>query len=654
MAAFTNDKTVFWVVALVVVAVLVGAAHWPALSSESLSFDDEQYLLENRLVQNPGWKSAGRFLTEVLYPSTVRGYYQPLTMISLMLDYKMGGRPENLRVFRVTSLTLHISNTVLIIVLLYLLFGNFWSAAMIGLLFGVHPLTIESIPWLSERKTLLAGFFSLWSLIFYVCYCRSGKRGSYAICMALFVLALMSKPTSTPVPLLMLLLDYWPLKRLSKKAIVEKIPFLTISVVAAIITFLSQKNTSAVTMPGEHGLLHIPFIICHNIIFYLHKFFWPIRLSAFYPFPKPFTIEHPMVFAGVIGTCILIFALVVSLRWTRALVTGWLFFFLAIFPTLGVIGFHPVIAADRHAYLPMVGFLLPAAGFLAWLFHRWGAGLSRRHIIVLLTVLLVGGAEAAVSRSYLAHWRDTVTHYKYMLSMSSGHAVLYNNLALALKKSNKTDEAIEYYKMSLELKSNSYEVYNNLGNVFLKKGEIDKAIEHYWKAIELTENRRLRRNRPFGFGEAHYNLANALKIQGRFDEAIGHYMKALEHKPNDADAHHGLGVCLAELNRFNEAITCYRKSLELKPGFDQAHYGLGVALSRRGELEQAIWHFRQVLKIHPKDAEMHCNLGVLLTRKGCVDEAIEEFRTALRFDPNLERASERLESALAKKAEPDS
>jgi hypothetical protein len=210
-------------VSLAIVCFVVTAAHWPALSAKAISIDDDQYLVDNLLVQNPSIESARRFLTEVLEPSTVRGYYQPLSMISLMCDYALGGRPANLRQFHRTSLALHTVNTALVIVLLYLLFGRPLIAAGVGLLFGVHPMTVEPIPWVGERKTLLAAFFALWCLILYVRFARKGSRRVYFGCVVTYVLALMSKPTSTPLPVLMLLIDYWPLKRLNRRTLLEKL-----------------------------------------------------------------------------------------------------------------------------------------------------------------------------------------------------------------------------------------------------------------------------------------------------------------------------------------------------------------------------------------------------------------------------------------------
>ncbi len=199
---------------IIATAAIAAAVHWPALSAKAASFDDDQYLTENGLVKNPSLNSARRFLFEVLEPSTVEGYYQPLAMISLMLDYAAGGRETNLRPFHTTSLAFHTANTALVIVLLYMLFGNIWAAAGAGLLFGVHPMTVEPIPWVGERKTLLAAFFALWSLILYVRYSRNGGWKSYAGCFLMYLLALMSKPTSVPLPVVMFLMDYWPLERI--------------------------------------------------------------------------------------------------------------------------------------------------------------------------------------------------------------------------------------------------------------------------------------------------------------------------------------------------------------------------------------------------------------------------------------------------------
>ena len=635
----SSRSIIVFLVSLVVVGVIVLAAHWPALSARALSLDDDQYLVENRLVRNPSRASAKRFLTEVFEPSTVRGYYQPLTMMSLMLDVVMGGSVDNLRPFHRTSLFLHVANSLLLVVFLYFLFGRALLAAMVGLLYGVHPVTIESIAWVSERKTLLAAFFALWCLIFYEHFIRKRDRRYGVVCLVMYVLSLLSKPSIIGMPVLLLLLDFWPLRRLSKKAVLEKVPLFIIAGVAGVVTFISQSRAASVTLPGESGLVHVLLIFCHNIIFYLYNLIWPVNLSWYYPFPEPFNLSHPQVVFGVVGTCVLIPALLISLRWTRCLVGGWLFFFVAIFPTLGVIGFHPMIAADRHMYFPMVGLLLP----VGWFFSRlWDGefvkfGKAARRITLVAAVMLLTASEFVLTRRYLAYWRDSESVYKYMLEFSPDVAELHNNLGNILKDLGKVEEAIKHFNRSLELKPNSHLIHNNLGNALDKLGRSDDAIEHYRKALRLKPN----------FAVAHYNLAAALAKQGKTDEAIAEYRETLRFKLDYVEALSNLGFALAEQGKFNEAIEYYKKAIEFEPKNVIAHGRLGLALAGVGKIDEAIKECRIVLSARPEDAEMHFNVGVLLERQGKFDEAIEYYEKAIELEPDNVIAHGRLGLALA-------
>lgn len=490
------SKIRLWVGLLTIVCTAVLAAHWPALSTKATFFDDGQYLTENQLMQNPSWTSARRFLTEVLEPSTVRGYYQPLAMISLMADYALGGRLDNLRPFHRTSLTLHIANTALVIVLLYLLFGQAWVAAGVGLLFGLHPMTVESICWLSDRKTLLAAFFALWCLILYVRFTRKGNRKLYIGCMVMYVLALMSKPTSTPLPLLMLLMDFWPLGRLKRRAILEKLPLFMMGGVFAVITYISQSRTAGVTTPGKYGLERILLTLCHNIIFYPYKIVWPVNLSSHYAYPQPLELSNSTVLAGVIGTCILIPLLVISLRWTKAILTGWLFFFVAIFPTMGVVGFTNVIASDKFAYLPSTGLLMVLASFLCWQCDGINK-LTTRRIVVIITVLVLAGAEAVATRRYLVYWRDSVSLNEHMLTLTPDAAPVHYELGYALQLQGSLDQAISHYNKTLLINPNHVDAHNNLGIILLGQGKPIEAINHFRQALHTKPK----------FAKAHNNLA---------------------------------------------------------------------------------------------------------------------------------------------------
>ncbi len=609
-------------VLIVIVCAAVLFVHWPALSAQALSVDDDVYLTRNSLVRTPGWKSAGAFLTEVLEPSTVGGYYQPLTMISLMVDCTLGGRADNLRPFHRTSLILHTANTALIIVLLYELFGQIWIAAAIGLLFGVHPLTVETIPWVSERKTLLAAFFAFWSLIFYVRFARKGSWKFYIGCVVMYVLALMSKPTATPLPVMMLLMDYWPLKRLKWRAVLEKLPLFAVAALSAVITYISQNRTTLVIMPQAYGPIRIPLVVCHNIIFYLSKMVWPANLSL-YPFPDPFGFSSPMVMVGVIGTCILIPLLILSLRWTPVLLTGWLIFFVAVFPTIQIFQFGKTIASDKFVYLPSIGILMILAAFLIWIcgtkvIHQN----TVKYVIVTMIILMLASAESLAARRYLADWKDTVSLSMRMVKITPNAALPLNHLGIAYVEKGDTERAIECFTQSLKIKPDTL-IYNNLGVILTLKGQVDEAIKWYEKAIQFDS-----RN-----AEAYYNMANILLSQGKSDQAITGYEKALSINPRYIKAYINLAVVLTQAGRTDEAISRLEEASKMEPGNADVHYNLAMVLRQQGRLDEAIEHLIEVVKIEPNNASVLYDTALLLGQRGRLDEAAEVLHQVLRLQP---------------------
>jgi tetratricopeptide (TPR) repeat protein len=649
MTAF--PKAVLLAVLITCVCIAVIAVHWPALSAQALSFDDVQYLVNNNLVKNPGWSSAWKFLSQVLEPTTVNGYYQPLTMISLMFDYAIGGREGNLLPFHRTSLAIHAANTALIIVLLYLLFGNVWIAAAVGLLFGVHPMTVETIPWVGERKTLLAGFFALWSLLFYIRYAnardarnvaianaedgirppaRRSARGLYIACFVFFLLALMSKPTSTPLPLLMLLLDFWPLKRLKWQSLVEKIPLFVLGGIFAVITYISQTRTVGSVQPTEAGIWRIPLILCHNIIFYLYKIIWPVNLSSNYPFPDPMNLSQPMVLAGVIGTCILIPVLLISLFWTRAALTGWLFFFVAILPAMQIIGFSNVIASDKFAYLPSFGLLMILTSLLCYFYKKMFTPRLKSVFtaVVILLVLISASAESLAARSYLTHWRNTIGLFEYMFSKAPNAASSYNNLGVAYQKYGRYQSAMECYKQAIKIKPDFFKAYYNLGVLCGELGLVQEEIESYKQAIKARPD----------YADAHCNLGNAYNKLGRLQEAMDEYNLAIKARPKYADAHYNLGVTYYQLGRYEDAIKEYKQAVKIKPDYAEAYYNLGVAYSSVGNPQEAIESYIQAVRIDPEYAEAYVNLGNAYLKLNRYQDALENYKHAIRIKPDLANA----------------
>lgn len=659
------------------------------LSARVILFDDDQYLMHNHLVRHPSWNSAKRFLEEVLSPSTVEGYYQPLAMISLMLDCAAGGSPDNLRPFHRTSLALHVVNTMLVVVLVMTIFDRLWPAAIVGLLFGLHPMTVEPIAWVGDRKTLLAAFFALGCVFFYLRYARARSWLHYAFCLVCFVLALMSKPTTTLLPVGLAVLDFWPLRRLSLRALIEKVPLLALACVSAVITMVSQSRTAAVGLPDESSRVSILLGLCHNIVFYPAKIVWPANLSSYYPQPDPMSLSHPAVLAGVMGTVVLLTVLLVSLRWTRALIAGWLFFFIVIFPTMGGIGFTNVIAADKYAYLPSVGLLLILAGALskAWpVTMQQPAGTPIRVDLRAAGVKTVWGRRAAAvacvaaacmaegwaTRQQLVRWQDGVGYLDYMLALAPNSAYLQSLLGTALADRDDWQEAMKHHMEAIRLMPKSARGHNNLAISLVRLGRVEEGISHYREALRL---------RP-GYREARYNLATALANNGRLEEAVAQFTELLRVHPNLPEVHNNFGVALNRLGRMDQAETHFAEAVRLGPEYGEAQNNLGFALANRGRFDEAIVHYlqalkwspknregilknlgvayasagrlseaetcyEQVLRLRPTKAETHNDLGVMLARQGRLAEAIAHFQEALRLRPDLASASDNLRQARA-------
>lgn len=521
---------------LLAVVIVVGAVHWPVLSAGAVFFDDMEYLFYNPVLRKPSWSSARTVLTEVFESSTIEGYYEPLTLISLMLDVAAGGRRDDLRAFHRTSLAVHVLNTALVVLLLYQLFGEPWSAALAGLLFGVHPLTVEPVAWVWERKTLLTTFFILCSLVLYVRYARRGGAILYSACLVSYVLALLSKPTSTPLPVLMLLMDFWPLRRLGKRSVLEKLPFFLVAAASSAITVISTSRNCGIKLPAGPFVGQMPVKISYLLVFYLGKIVWPVGLSPVYSIPA-MSLSDRTVLAAVLGACFLTVGLLISLPRTRAMLTAWLFFVVAISPTLGLIGYSWISASDKYVYLPAIGLVVLLAYGLTRLVR---AGFESRRmtpicVAVVASVILLAVSASGATRRQIARWRETEGLYRYMLTLAPDSAAIHDDLGIALARKMKLDEAIACFRRGLQLHPDSDRLHNNLGKTLSSARRWSEAADEYRRALQLDP----------GNYKAHMNLADALIEQRRPAEAIGHYVEALRLKPTWVPAMNDLAWLLA-------------------------------------------------------------------------------------------------------------
>ena len=505
-------------------------------------------------------------------------------------------------------------------------------------------MTVEPVAWVTERKTLLAALFSLGSLVLYVAHVRQKSWIAYGAALLAFGFALLAKPTSTPLPVLLLLLDYWPLRRLSARAIVEKVPFFVLAGLSAIITVTSQSRSGWVMPPQERTLLWPVLTLCHNVVFYLWKMICPARLTLWHPYPIPFDLSQPALQAGVAGTLLLVALLLLSLRWTRALCAGFLFFLAALFPTLGVIGFTIIMVSSKYAYLPAVGLLLILAASLqgCWSSSQPTARMKAAQTGVLIAVLATGALAAWRARVELGPWQTTERLYRHMLTLADEAGPLHSDLGLELMRQGRLAEAVEQYEAALRSRWGVVQAHLNLGNALEQQGQIDAAIKHYAAAVDLRPDDAL----------AHRQLGHALLEKERWAEARAELEQSLRLKQDLATAHVDLGVLLARQNQYEDARVHLEQALQIEPTSLEALSNLALVLVKLGRVEQGVRQYRAALALNPNRFEIHVNLADALYLQRRLDESAAEFRLAIRLRPDFAYSYRQLGLILVSQGQP--
>jgi tetratricopeptide (TPR) repeat protein len=468
---------------LALVAIVVAAAHWPVLNAGAIAIDDDKFIEYNALVANPGWSSVGRFFSEVTRPSTVPGYYLPLSMTSLMLDWGMGGRPDDLRVFHRTSLALHVLVTLLLVLILQRLFGAWVPAALAGLLFGLHPLTVEPVAWVGERKTLLATFFALGCILSWLQGVGGGRPLWRWAAVALFALALLSKPTVATLPLLLVLLDAWPLRRAGLRALLEKWPFFLLALASGAVTLVSHGRTVGTSAATGAGLLSGLVQAGYVLGFYLAKLVRPFDLTPVYAMPASFAPSNPALWPALAGVAALTLALVLVARRARGPLVGWLVFVLAIAPTLGFVRYSWVTASDKYVYFPLVGLLLVLGAGLAdwWHSPRLGGPVGRAALLALALLFLA--AEARGVRAALAPWSDSLALRRHIVAVAPQTPAAHLGLGTFLEQHSARAEALRHFRRAVELDPGRADAQLDLGLALERRGLIAEALEHLKVAV---------------------------------------------------------------------------------------------------------------------------------------------------------------------------
>jgi Flp pilus assembly protein TadD len=612
------NKRHFYIICIFLVVTTL-AVYWQVLDNGFVDYDDDVYVTENIRVH----KGVTFDSLTWAFTSSHSANWHPLTWISHMIDCQLYGL--NPRGHHLTSLLFHVANTLLLLLILVRMTGALWQSSFVAALFALHPLHVESVAWVAERKDVLSTFFMMLTLWAYILYVKKGEVKRYLLVVLFFVLGLMSKPMLITLPFILLMLDFWPLGRLCLirdtrnvvtgqhtderlnifRLLWEKVPFFALAVGSSVVTIIVQERSGAVQLLKTFSLQTRIINGFVAYIEYIVNMVWPVKLAVLYPHPG----NSLPLWKGVVAGLALVLITILVIRKARKipyLAVGWLWYVVTLIPVIGIVQVGSQAMADRYTYITLTGLFVIIAWGANDLLSKW----PHRKIwlgtlaAILLPVLMV------LTWKQVQYWENNTTLFKHTLKHTSNNLIIHNNMGVTLDKQGRTEEAVEHFLQALRLKPDYVKAHYNLGNALYKQGRTEEAVERYLQALRLKPD----------YAEANNSLGVALDRQDRTEEAIERYLQALRVKPDYAEAHNNLGVALDKQDRIEEAIGHFLQALRLKPDFSlpialfrvEVHNNLAIALVRKGDIKGGIVHFREALRINPGHVDIKNNLNRLL------------------------------------------
>jgi len=628
----------------IVLVVLTLAAYWRAIDCKFLTIDDPIYVTKNPHVQEG---LTARSISWA-FTTTRSANWHPLTWLSHQTDYALFGR----RAWghHLTALLLHAANVLLLFLVLSSMTGSMWRSAFVAALFALHPLHVESVAWVAERKDVLSAFFWMLTMLAYASYIRAPRVVPYLLMVAAFTLGLMAKPMLVTLPLVLLFLDLWPLSGSrgagprhptpnTQHPFLEKTPLFALAFASCVVTYVVQQTGGAVRTAEQYPILVRVGNAIVSYVAYIGKMLWPARLSIFYPHPGALpawlVISCAVLLAGAT------YGAVRAARTRPYLTVGWLWYVVTLIPVIGLVQVGRQAMADRYTYVPLIGLFIIVAWGVPDLFARVIGSVRVRNVALAAAGAVVVIACAKATWVEVGYWRDPVTIFEHALRSTRGHYAVHYLLADALSDTGKPDEAVSHLEQAIKANPEFAPAYVNLGMIRLQQGRPDQAIDYYEHALRIDPK----------LGPAHNDLGFVLLQQGRTSEAVSHFQRAIELDPRSAQARYNLGVACDKLGNLPEAASHYEEAARLDPDFPDAHFSLATALTRQQRLSEAARELEEALRLKPDMVEAHFYMGYILALTGEPDEAISHFRTAIRIKPTWAMPHFGLADASARKGD---
>ena len=580
------------------IAFLTVLTFWQVRTFDFVNYDDYKFVVENPHVTGGFTSENVRWAWQHPYSATGG----PLTWMSHMADVELFGLSAGGA--HLVNLVLHALSAVILLGVFRAMTGSLWRSAFVAALFAVHPLHVESVAWIAERKDVLSGLFWFASIGGYSWYVRKPGPARYAAVAVLFALGLLSKPMVATLPFVLLLLDVWPLQRIPltregrtrfAALLVEKLPLIALAVVAMLLTLAAQEEIGAVSSTDVISLRMRMANAVVSYVAYLGKTIWPVGLVPYYPYPLTIPIVTVILCAAVLAA--LTAGALALARRAPFVAVGWFWYVGTLVPVIGIVQVGGHAMADRFTYLPLTGIFIAVVWGVEVL-ARWSAATRRLAAASgVLVVLLCAAAAHAQSR----HWRDGLALWEHTVSVDPGNARAQSNLGVALGGRHRDEEAIRAYRAAIRVEPGVPQTHHNLGLALEAVGRRNEAIEQYAEAVRLDPD----------YAKAHMQLANLLVQRGSTGEAVRHYLEAIRLAPGVALTRVNLAVTLGRSGRAPEAIPHIIEAVRLEPRNAQSRYFAGVLLMEAGRRAEAEKMLEETLAIEPSHAAARAALAYL-------------------------------------------
>jgi tetratricopeptide (TPR) repeat protein len=643
----TRHKNLIPVLICLALAILTVITFWSLKDCSFINLDDDIYVYENAYVQSGlNAKSIGQAFSSEL--AEKGGFWHPITWLSLMLDYQIFGL--NPHGYHLMNLLFHVMNTILLFLILHRMTKTLWPSAFVAALFAIHPLHVESVAWIAERKDVLSTFFFMLTLGAYSYYVEYPGLRRYFFVLLFFILGLMAKTMLITLPFVLLLLDYWPLQRFqeikpdhkiqtesfksvtsdkqkkkSKKEqavketlevkkpadpeykwsliyplLWEKVPVFFLAILSSIVTYIAEQRLGAVpsieTLPMSIRIGNA-FI---SYIAYIGKMIWPSNLAIFYPHPGWFLVN-----GKVFWSVLLLIAITGTVFWmvkkVPYLATGWLWYAGTLVPVIGIVQVGSFSMADRFTYIPLIGLFIMMAWGVPDLLKKW----NYREKIILASSVLSILCLSIITWTQVGYWQNSITLFDHTLKVTDNNWLIYNNRGLTYSVLGNYEQAIEDYDKAIEINPGYAEAYNNRGNDYNSLGNYKQAIEDLNRAIKI---------RPV-YAEAYFNRGTAYTGLGNYRQAIEDLTWAIKIRPVYAEAYSNRGNAYNGLGNYRQAIKDYNRAIEINPAYG-IYNNRGSAYRDLGNYRQAINDLNKAIEINPDYTDAYTNRGGVYFKQG--------------------------------------